>query len=69
MAAVIKMLAVVLMVVVPGGLVLLSAFVLARIFAAKLRSVEQGPHRYRRALATLSIRDVWNEAARSRRSL
>ncbi len=60
-----KMLAVVLMAVVPGGLVVLTAFVLARLFAARVRAVEQGPHRYRRAIANLSFRDVWNETRRS----
>ncbi|MBS1152127.1 MAG: hypothetical protein H6Q89_3825 [Myxococcaceae bacterium] len=65
MAALMKMLAVVLMAVVPGGLILLMAFVLARSLATKIRSVEQGPQRYRRALATVTLRDVWNEARRS----
>ena len=65
MAALMKMLAVVLMAVVPGGLILLMAFVLARSLATKIRSVEQGPQRYRRALATVTFRDVWNEARRS----
>ena len=65
MAALMKMLAVVLMAVVPGGLVCLTAFVLAKIVAARLRAAEQGPHRYRRALANLTFRDVWNETRRS----
>ena len=65
MAALMKMLGMVLMVVVPGGLVVLTAFILARIVAGKVRSVETGPHRYRRALARLSFRDVWNETRKS----
>ena len=65
MAALMKMLAVVLLAVVPGGLVFLTAVVLAKLFATKLRMIEQGPQRYRRALATLNIRDVWNETRRS----
>jgi hypothetical protein len=65
MAALMKMLAVVLMAVIPGGLLCLTAFILAKIVAARVRSVEQGPHRYRRALANLSFRDVWNETRRS----
>jgi hypothetical protein len=65
MAALMKMLAVVLMAVVPGGLVFLTAFVLAKIVANKVRAVEEGPNRYRRAFANLTFRDVWNETRRS----
>ena len=65
MAALMKMLAVVLMAVVPGGLVCLTAFVLAKIVAARVRAVENGPHRYRRAFANISFRDVRNETRRS----
>lgn len=65
MAALMKMLAVVVMAVLPGGLAFLTAVILARIVAAKVRAVEQGPHRYRRALATLTFREVWAETRRS----
>ena len=49
----------------PGGLVCLSAFILARMLAARVRAVDSGPQRYRRAFASLSFRDVWNETRRS----
>jgi hypothetical protein len=65
MAALMKMLTMVLMAVVPGGLLVLTAFVLARIFAHKVRAVKDGPHRYRRALAAMTVRDVMNETRRS----
>lgn len=65
MAAVIKMFAAVLMVVIPGGLLVMAAFILARVVAEKLKAAEGGPHRYKRALSGLKLRDVWNEARRS----
>ena len=65
MAAMIKMVAAVVMVVVPGGLLVMAAFVLARIVAEKLKTVEGGPHRLKRVVADLKFRDVWDEARRS----
>jgi hypothetical protein len=64
MAALIRIVVVVLIAVVPGGLLMLSAFILARIVAARLRE-QHGPHRLTQALAGLSFRDVWNETRRS----
>ena len=64
MAALVRIIAVVLMAVVPGGLLLLCAFILARLYAERLR-VSHGPHRFTQALATVTLRDVWNETRRS----
>lgn len=62
MVAVTKTLGMVLMVVVPGGLLVVAAFVLARLVAQQMRSVE-GPHgrRLARAVATVRWRDVVRE--------
>ena len=51
---------VLLMVVLPGGLLIVSAWLLVRLLAERMRE-EQGPQRQRlaRAVATLSWRDVW----------
>lgn len=65
MMAMMKMVAAALMVVLPGGLVVLAAFILARIVAEKLKTVGHGPDRYKRVLAGLKFRDVWDEARRS----
>ncbi len=55
----------VLLVVVPGGLLVLAAFILARTVAHQMQ-LEQGPggRRLARALATVSFRDVWSSARR-----
>jgi hypothetical protein len=67
MNAVLRILAVVLAAVIPGGLLVLSAFVLARILAAKVRE-QQGPHHFSQvaqAFAGVRMKDVWNETRRS----
>jgi hypothetical protein len=58
----------VLMVVVPGGLLVLAAFVLARTVAAQMAH-EQGTHgrRFARAVASVRLRDVWSNARASLR--
>jgi len=54
---------VLLMVVLPGGLLIVTAWLLAGLLADRMRE-EQGPHGRRlvRAVATLSWRDVWTVA-------
>ena len=64
MAAVMRVMAAVLMAVIPGGLLVFSAFVLARLVANRVRS-QQGPHRLSQAVASIAVRDVWNETRRS----
>ena len=65
MTGVLKMFAVILTAAVPGGLVLLAAFIVGRTVAAGVRASEHGPNRYRRALAGLTFRAVWDETLRS----
>lgn len=65
MAPFIKMFGMLLMVVMPGGLLVMGAFILVKLVAARLRASEQGPHRYRRAFANLSLKDVWAETRKS----
>lgn len=65
MGAMLKMVAAVAMVVMPGGLLVMAAFILARVVAEKLKTIEGGPDRYKRVLAGLKFRDVWDEARRS----
>jgi hypothetical protein len=61
--AMMKTLTLVMMVVVPGGLLVLAAFILARTIARQMQ-LEQGPgsHRFARAVATVRLRDVWSNA-------
>ena len=65
MAALIKIFAVGLMAVLPGGLLVLSAFVLARLLSQRVRAGDQGPHRLKRAVANLTLREVWDQTRRS----
>ncbi len=64
MAAVIRVVVMLVMAVIPGGLLVFSAFVLARLVAARVRT-QQGPHRLSQAVASIAVRDVWNETRRS----
>ena len=64
MAAAIRVVAVVLMAVIPGGLLVFSAFVLARLVATRVKN-QTGPHRLTQAVASIAVRDVWNETRRS----
>ncbi|MDP1821785.1 MAG: hypothetical protein Q8L48_01015 [Archangium sp.] len=52
-----------MMVLVPGGLLVLAAWLLARTVATQMR-LEQGTHghRFARAVSTVRIRDVWSNA-------
>lgn len=52
-----------MMVLVPGGLVVLAAYLLARTVATQMR-LEQGTqgHRFARAVSTVRMRDVWSNA-------
>ncbi|MFO0597707.1 MAG: hypothetical protein U0228_20540 [Myxococcaceae bacterium] len=59
---------VMLMAVLPGGLLVLAAFILARAVATQMK-LEQGSQsrRLARAFATVKLRDVWTSARRSLR--
>ncbi|MBL8957102.1 MAG: hypothetical protein JNK82_40390 [Myxococcaceae bacterium] len=63
MAAVAKVLGLLVMAVLPGGLLLLAAFVLARMVAQGM-SREEGTtgRRMSRAFAQVRLRDVWTSA-------
>lgn len=65
MVAVTKVLSVVVMVLVPGGLLVAAAFVLARLVAQQMRA-DEGPQgrRLARAMASIHWRDVVREAKR-----
>lgn len=65
MVAASKVLSVLVMVVVPGGLLVAAAFVLARLVTQQMR-LEEGPHgrRFARAVAAIHWRDVVREAKR-----
>lgn len=58
-----------MMVVVPGGLLLLLAWVLARTIAVQM-SLEQGPggRRFARAVSAVRLRDVWSNTRQSFRA-
>jgi hypothetical protein len=66
MTGVAKVLGLLAMAVVPGGLLFLAAFVLARAVAERVR-LEQGTagHRVARAFAAVSLREVWASAKQS----
>jgi len=54
---------VLLVVVVPGGLLLVSAWLLARLLVEKMRAGQGSqPQRFARAVATLSWREIWGKA-------
>lgn len=65
MVAASKVLSVLVMVVVPGGLLVAAAFVLARLVTQQMR-LEEGPQgrRFARAVAAVRWRDVVREAKR-----
>ena len=52
-----------MMVVLPGGLLVIMAYLLARTVATQMR-LEQGPgrRRFARAVSTVRMRDVWSHA-------
>jgi hypothetical protein len=64
----VKTMTLMMMVVVPGGLLVLAAFLLARTVARQMQ-LEQGPGRQRfaRAVVAVRLRDVWSNARRSLR--
>ena len=63
MAAVAKILGVMVMAVVPGGLLFLAAFVLARAVADAVRREEGSTgRRVAKAFAQVRLRDVWTSA-------
>lgn len=66
MVAVTKALGVVVMVLVPGGLLIAAAFVLARLVAHQMR-VEQGQKGQRLARAVATVR--WADVVRETRAL
>ena len=51
--------------VVPGGLVALAAYLLARAIVRQMQ-LEQGPgsRRFARAVSAVRLRDIWNHALR-----
>ncbi len=60
-----KTMGLVLMAVLPGGLVFLMAFVLARAVAQRMEAEQgNGPQRFGRALATVRWNDFLREARR-----
>ncbi len=63
-----RMTTLVMMVVVPGALLVLAAYVLARTVAEQMR-LQQGPggRRFARAVVAVRLRDVWSNARRSLR--
>lgn len=56
-----RLLTLTLLLVLPGGLMLLLAWVLARTIARQMRlqPVGSGGQRFARAVATVRLRDVW----------
>lgn len=56
-----RVLTLTLLLVLPGGLVVLLAWVLARTIAQQMRlqEVGTGGQRFARAVATVRLRDVW----------
>lgn len=65
MATLLRIIGLVFMAVVPGGLLMLSAFVLARIVAARLRAQPEGNRHFTQALAGMTFRDLMAETRRS----
>jgi hypothetical protein len=63
MATMARAVMVVLVAVVPGGLLALAAYALARVVAVKMR-VDEGSNtaRLARAVAQVRLSDVWREA-------
>lgn len=63
MASVARVMSLILVVVVPGGLLVLGAFAMARVVAEKMR-LDEGSGRLRlaRAVSQVRLRDVWREA-------
>lgn len=61
-----KLLTLTMMVILPGGLLLLLAWVLARTVATQMR-LEQGPgsRRFARAVSAVRLRDVWSHTRQS----
>ncbi len=57
------------MVLVPGGLVLLALFMLTRTIARKMR-LEQGPngHRFARAVSAIRFSEVWSDTRQQLRA-
>lgn len=61
-----KLMTLTMMVILPGGLLLLLAWVLARTVATQMR-LEQGPgsRRFARAVSAVRLRDVWSHTRQS----
>lgn len=66
MVAVSKVLSVVVMVLVPGGLLIAAAYVLARLVTQQMK-LEQGPQGQRLARAVATVR--WSDVMRETRKL
>jgi hypothetical protein len=66
MAAVLKTLSMVLLVILPGGLLVLAAFAVARVIAQKWQETsDHRPAQMVRAVANVNLKDVWSEARRA----
>ncbi|MBK7865169.1 MAG: hypothetical protein IPJ65_42545 [Archangiaceae bacterium] len=61
-----KVLGLVVMAVIPGGLLFLAAFVLAKAVSEQMRREEGSRgHRVAKAFAAVNLRDVWASARQS----
>jgi hypothetical protein len=58
-----------MLVLVPGGLLVVMAYLLAQTVATQMR-LEEGPggRRFARAVSTVSLRDVWSQTRQSFRA-
>ena len=55
-----------MMVLVPGGLLVVMAYLLAQTVVTQMRLEEgTGRHRFARAVSTVSLRDVWSQTRQS----
>lgn len=63
MTSVARVMSLILVAVIPGGLLVLGAFAMARVVAEKMRLAEGGSRlRLARAVSQVRFRDLWNQA-------
>lgn len=67
MVAAARILSVVVMVVMPGGLLIAAAYVLARLVTQQLKLEQEGPQGQRLARAVAAVR--WRDVVRETRAL
>lgn len=66
MVALLKTVTMLLLVIMPGGLLVLAAFALARVIAQKWNETsDHRPAQMVRAVANVNLKDVWSEARRA----